>query len=259
MMNSKSVLPIVLSILGIGGVAATAILVAKETPKFNKDIENLKKEEKTKKLDIVKVAVKDYAPALIVGTATIASVASSTILSKKNEISLSSVALLADSGWRKYKDKVKQIFGLDSHKDILEAISLDDANNSKINFNDIENLYWEEHVGFFKANPEKLAYAYSNINRRLHDEEFTLGSYAGVSPMSKFFEDSGAEFISENINLKDIGFGWDIDHLYDMYGYVWVNLELEEVKDEQNCKYTKLLFLEDPIFLDEYTSFYKGE
>lgn len=256
-MNFKNVLPIALSILGIGGVIATAILVAKETPKFNKDLEELKKDDKTRKIDIVKTAAEDYAPALIVGVATIASVASSTILSKKNEISLSSAAIIADTGWRKYKDKIKKVLGIETHKDILDKLSLDDF--AKVKEKDRDDLYWEEHVGFFKADPEKLAYAYSDINRRLHDEEFTTGSYPGVAQLCKFFTEAGVDFLVPSINAEDIRFGWDIDYLYENYGYIWVNMNIEESTDDQGNKYKKIIFIEDPIYLDEYESYYKGE
>lgn len=257
-MNYKNVLPIALSLLGISGVIATAVFVAKETPKFNQDLEKLKENENAKKTDVIKLAMKDYAPALVIGGATIASVASSTILSKKNEMTLSGVALLADSGWRKYKDKVKQILGIETHKDILNKISLDDFN--KLNKKDDEHLYWEEHIGFFKANPEKLAYAYSDINRGLHDDEYTVGSYKGVSSLKTFLKNAEAKMLDDDIDSNtNLYFGWDIDYLYDKYGYIWVNMNLEEVKDDDGNSYTKILFLEDPIYLEEFESYYKGE
>lgn len=257
-MNYKNVLPIVLSLLGISGVIATAVFVAKETPKFNQDLEKLKEHEDAKKTDIIKLAVKDYAPALVIGGATIASVASSTILSKKNEMSLSSVALLADSGWRKYKDKVKQILGIETHKDILDKISLDDFN--KLKKKDDEHLYWEEHMGFFRANPEKLAYAYSDINRSLHDEEYTIGTYKGVATLKDFLKNADAKMIDSDIDSNtNLYFGWDIDQLYETYGYIWVNMNLEDTKDDDGHVFTKILFLEDPIYLEEFESYYKGE
>ena len=99
-------MPIVLAVTGSVGVIATSVLVAKETPKTNKKLEEVIEDDKKKKLfKKGTIIVKSYWPAILCGVGTIGSIVASTIISKRTEASLIATATVLSQEWNKYKYK----------------------------------------------------------------------------------------------------------------------------------------------------------
>jgi len=249
---------LVLSFLGVVGVLATGYLSAKATPKAMKKIEELKKDGKERtKWEMFRQIAPIYIPAIIVGAATMASTVSSTIISRKTEASLASMALLADRGWRRYKNKVKEVLGIETHKDILDSIAKDEKQkDEKVKDRGPLKLYWMEQIGYFWALPENVQEAYADINQRIqvYDSDKKI-RYACT--LQDFFNVVEPEF-SDTSKSSEIErdaamiYGWDREYLCDLYGYAWIHMSFEEKEmGFDNEKYTAISFVEEPILNPE--------
>ena len=118
-----------LCIVAAGGVIATAILTAKETPKAMKILEQ-KKAEKKDDLTVaetVKAVAPCYIPAAVSGLMTVACIMGASVLSKKQQVALTSAYALVSSNYKRYSAKLKELYGDDAHKKILESIAAEDA------------------------------------------------------------------------------------------------------------------------------------
>ena len=103
----------ILTCVGAGGVVATAVMVAKESPKALSLLEYATEEkgEKLTKWEKVKIAGPVYIPAVITGTATIACIFGSNIISKHQQASLMSAYALLDNSYKEYKKKTDELYG----------------------------------------------------------------------------------------------------------------------------------------------------
>ncbi len=240
--KAKQILSGVLSVASSVGTVVTAVLTRRAAQKEQRTIFG---EELTKKKRFFK-AIKLYIPAIISGTVTIASTISSTILSRKAEASLTAMALLADQGWRKYKGKVKEKLGIESHKDIVKSIAEKEYDKDPHeSVEDGKKLYYEEHIGFFRADPE-FALAYSDLNQRLLFEEYGISK--NYSMLYDLISGCDAKVENENLNPEDFQWGWSSDYLFETYGYTWVHMNMVETK-ENDREFFTIVWDEDP-YLD---------
>ena len=119
--------PTILTCLGAAGVIVTAVMAVKETPKALILLENTKEEkgEELTKLEKFKIAGPVYIPAVITGTATIACIFGSNIVSKNQQATLMSAYALLDSSYKEYKKKTEELYGEDAGRQIREEIAKD--------------------------------------------------------------------------------------------------------------------------------------
>ena len=252
-----------LSIFGSLGTVATAFLVRKAAMKEVQLVSEISKNEyldkqKMLKRDVFRQIFPHYIPAAAVGLATITSVVTSTILSRKAEASIMSMAVLADQGWRKYKNQIKETLGIDKHASILGDISkknikkLDNA-SFKLDSNDRRELYFDEIIGFFQALPEDVISAYAYLNELLNTnvEEYHNGDFEGVT-MLDFVVYANANVLDKTITDEMLAsFGWSMDYLMDVYDEMWVHMLFsKEVTDDGEIPYKVIGWNEDPILLD---------
>jgi len=249
--KSRQTVSVVLSVAGGIGTIVTAYLARKAAQKelkirddiFKEDYEN--KQETPKKMVFRQIAPV-YIPTLIVGVATIASTISSTLLSRKTEASLAGMALIADQGWRRYKNKVKDVLGLDKHGEILSSISKDEYKKTKpVTPEDGRKLYWEETVGFFLAVPEKLAMSYADMNQRLQVEDFGESSYYAM--LYNLLNQADAELLNKKLDPEELQWGWSEQWLSQTYGYAWVHMTYHEELTDDGKEYIVVEFVEEMI------------
>lgn len=247
-------LPVVLSIISSIGTVVTAVLVAKETPKFESGLKDIKKGDKKSE---IKLALKTYTPAIAVGVATIASTVSATIIGKKTEASLAATAVMLSQGWNKYKYKVKEVLGEKVNNEITNGIADDEykTNEKKLNTNyKDKQLYWEEHIGFFTAREADIASAMSDTNQRLHSPDPDVLRTFWFATLATFLKDAKADVFDKEKLKAAYNIGWEADYLGDVYGYenVWIHPQYTHVIDKETGeqKYIKISFWEDPIFID---------
>lgn len=249
--RTKQKVAILLSITGSIGTIATAILTrraAKKELEVKKEIKKKPGEEISKK-ELLKVVAPIYIPATIIGIATIASTISSTILSRRTEASLTAMALLADQGWRKYKGQVKHKLGLDNHADILKNLGKKEYKKVKdLEKNDGKELYYEEHIGFFRANPEKFALAFSDINQRLQLEDYGISSH--YTTLYDLIKGSEADILDKDLNIQNLCWGWSAEYLREVCEYVWVHMTMFDTETPDGSKKFKTIVWGEDPFLD---------
>lgn len=130
----KKAMPTVLTFVSAIGVVATVVLTAKATPKALEKIEEAEQikiagnGEKLTRLETIQVCWKTYAPATITGIATIGCVFGANILNRRQQASLMSAYALLDKSFRNYKGAVRNVFGDEGHKKVLENIAAEKPN-----------------------------------------------------------------------------------------------------------------------------------
>lgn len=250
-LKTKQLTSIGLSIIGAGGTIATALLVREAAKKEVRDYQDLLPFKKGNIKDVLNI----YKLPIAVGVATVTSIVASTILTRRAEASLMSMAVVADQGWRKYKNQVKETLGLDTHKDILKGIANKEQKvNSNLHLPHDDNtleLYYEENVGYFQANPEELAFAYAEINEMMNTsygngpndvfEGITLGRFLGLAN-ARLIKDVGDDILE--------GWGWTMDYLSEVHGNCWIKMGFElEVTDDGVIPYKVISWINEPIML----------
>lgn len=127
--------PTILTCVGAVGVVATSVMTAKATPKALKLLENAEKEkgdDLTKK-EKFKVAAPAFVPAAVVGTVTVACIFGANFLNKRQQEALMSAYALLDESFSDYKRKLVELYGEETHQNILEAIAAEKAEDTHIN------------------------------------------------------------------------------------------------------------------------------
>ena len=251
--KTKQALSVVLALVSSAGTIATAILAVKGKDKEDE----LKKKMldtniKPSKADILKLMSKAYWPAIAAGTATISSTLASHILSKKVEVSLITGSTLLAQGWQKYKYKIKDYIGEDEFKKLTKGLSekdYDKLTDKDKTEDDGRVLYYMDEIGYFKADPVKLAYAYSNMNQRIHtiDKKHKTAYFCLLYDILK---DCDAEFLDKTLDdmpSDNLNWGWTEEYLRDKYGAEWIHMHQTRV-EENGRKYTIISFDEKPIF-----------
>lgn len=109
---------LILSGIAATGVVLTGILVAKETPKALKLIENAEK-KKDNLLTIpekVIIAAPAYIPAVISATGTVACIFGATALNQKKQASLTAAYILLNNYHKEYQKQLIDICGEETDK-----------------------------------------------------------------------------------------------------------------------------------------------
>lgn len=210
---AKKNAPTILTCIGSVGVVGTAVLTAKASIKASKlleEAENEKGEELTVK-ESIRVAGPAYIPAVLVGASTIACIFGANILNKHKQASLASAYALIDNSYRQYKNKVKELYGEETHNNIIDAIAKEQPKEVHItaggvisNYTqEIESdseprLFYDEYSErYFESTIEKVLLAEYHLNRN-----YIL---RGFARLNEFYEFLGLE-------PKDYGdaVGWDV-------------------------------------------------
>ena len=119
--------PKILTGLGIVGLVGTVVSAVCATPKAQKILQE-KEEEKGEALttsEKVKYAGPVYIPTALTGLATAACIIGAGTANNKKIASISGgYALLADQ-YKRYQGKVKEKFGIETHREIMEEITVE--------------------------------------------------------------------------------------------------------------------------------------
>lgn len=120
--------PIALSCIASIGVVITAITAVKATPKA---VELIKADSREKhsgdayaytKREAITAAWKCYIPAAAFGISTIACIIGANALNKRQQVALTSAYALVQNSYKEYKDKLKELYGEETHNAIIDAI-----------------------------------------------------------------------------------------------------------------------------------------
>ena len=188
----------ILTCVGGVGVIATSVMAVKATPKALKRIEEVKEEkgDDLTKLEIVKAAGPSYISAVVTGAATLACIFGANVLNKRQQASLASVYALLDSSFREYKSKLIELYGEETHKNILESIAIEKAQDTYVcgsyfgsgcdlaleEHSSEPRLFYDEHSNrYFEATIEQVITAEYHLNRN-----YILRGYAYLNELYDF-------------------------------------------------------------------------
>lgn len=216
----------ILTGVSVVGVVATSVAVAKGTTKASRLLEEAeakKGAELTKSEKFVN-AVQAYIPAMLIGTATIASIFGVHVLNKRQQAALMSAYALLNASYKEYKDKVVDILGEEANEKILNEIAKDKYDEEKVVKVKEEKeetcLFFEEFRGqYFESTLEAVKEAEYHMNRKL-----ALQDYVELNDF----------YILMNLPPTEFGAttGWSSWHSFEMYGYDWIDIRC--VEDEVN-------------------------
>lgn len=172
----------VLTFLGGAGVVATSVMSVKATPKAMRLIEEAKEEkgDELTKWESVKVAGKVYIPSILVGSATLFCIFGSNVLNKRQQAALTSAYAILDRSYKEYQNKVKELYGEETHQEIINAIAIEKAEDVYIHseclcnscdlaveeYSSVPRLFYDEYSNrFFESTIEQVMSAEYHLNR----------------------------------------------------------------------------------------------
>lgn len=185
-MNVKMTLkrnsPKILTILAAMGTVSTAFATARATPKallLIREAESQKGEDLTA-LEKVKVAAVPYIPAVLLGSATVICIFGAQMLNRRVQSSMASAYALLDQSFKDYRRKLKELYGDEADKKVIEALAVEKSQTVYINASYLDGpcdlaleensskpvLWYDEYSKrFFTASLEQVLMAEYHLNR----------------------------------------------------------------------------------------------
>lgn len=120
----KRASPFILTSIGAAGVIFTSIAASKATLKANSLIKEKADGSKMDKKTILKLSWKCYIPTALIGIGTVFCIFGANALNKKQQAALSSAYILISNKYKNYTEKLKELYGEEAHKRILEEIEV---------------------------------------------------------------------------------------------------------------------------------------
>lgn len=194
----------ILTCVGGAGVVATTITAVKATPKALQLLDEAKKEkgEELTRMEKIKIAGPNYIPSILIGAGTIACIFGANVMSKKQQAALVSAYTLVDSSYKEYKQKLKELYGEETHQKIVDAIAVEKVDpdwtvrgsyfgeGCDITSDDSCGepvLFYDEHSNrYFMATIEQVINAAYHLNRNYALRGYTtlneLYDFLGLEP-----------------------------------------------------------------------------
>lgn len=221
--------PTVLTCLGASGVVVTSILAVRATPKALRKIQQDSRinhdgnPNAYTKIEAFKSAWVYYVPATAVGTATIICIFGANILSRHQQAAITSAYALINNTYQDYKDKVKELYGEETHQKIIDSIAKEtckDVYISSPGFCGSSSLDFDEHDSkdnrlfydvfskrYFESSVVRVIEAEYHLNRNW---------WIGNACLNDFYELLGLEPVDGGNELSwfpEDGICWiDFDH-----------------------------------------------
>lgn len=234
-----------LCIASAGGLVMTAVLAAKSTPKAM-DILKKRQSDKGEELTPIEKAravFPCYVPAVVAGAASIACIFCANVLNKKQQASLVGAYALLNNQYRRYTDKVKDICGEDTHKAVLNAIAVEQADDTPVNayaitgrlssFEDDDEerrLFYDAYSQrYFESTVSHVLQAEYHVNRN-----YSLGSDVTLNDFYLFL---GIDKVNGG---DDIGWSWS------NYELPWIDFENAPMRLEDGTPYHMIVMIFAP-------------
>lgn len=229
----KKKAPAILTMVSIGGVIGTAVMVACDTPKAMRIREQLRTEtQKSLKREPTKaeyavVTMRAYAPSIILGGITIGCILGVSVLNRKQQATLMSAYVLLDQSYKEYKKKLEEMYGSEVARNVDQEIAKDHYNygvevSESTGYDTL--LFYEEHQGYFERTMLEVREAEYQLNRKFQKE--------GEASLNDWFELLNLPETSDGTIL-----GWSQEEVYENYRYFWIEFEhlLTKLEDGMEC------------------------
>lgn len=211
----------ILTCVGAVGVVLTAVTAATATPKAIKVLEKAKEEkgEDLTKLELLVAAGPAYIPTAAIGVSTIACIFGANVLNKRQQAAITSAYALMDSYHKKYRTKLKELYGEEADINIREAIITDDCKDIDV---------WAPGCGAIDRKGERRIFEFNGrmfestmesvINAEYHfNRNFSL---RGDACLNEFYEFLGLSTTEEGSVL-----GWSCGQLIEEYETTWIDFD----------------------------------
>ena len=125
--------PVILTCVASVGVVVTTVMAVKATPKALILIENDSRRNHNgdphayTKTEAIMAAWKCYIPSVIIGASTIVCIFGANALNQKQQAALTSAYALINNSYKKYKAKLKEIYGEEAHQRIMRELAVEKA------------------------------------------------------------------------------------------------------------------------------------
>ena len=227
----------ILTIAGATGLVITTVVAVKSTPKAIRLIEEAKEEkgEKLTKMEVVKVAGPTYIPTVLLGVGSIACMFGANILNKNQQASMASAYELVDGTFKKYKEKVNEVFGEDSNDKIESEIAKDKFKENPVIASDSSIICYDSFSErYFTSTMEDVLRAESGLNK-------IIAVDTGAC-INEFYELLGLEPIPAGMEL-----GWSNGILESMYWTNWVDFDHSIQTMDDGTEYLKINIRQEPV------------
>lgn len=214
----------ILTVIAAGGVILTGVSVAKATPKamaLKKEAEEEKGKELTP-METVIVAGPAYITPICIGAATIGCIFGANILNQRQQAALTSAYMMLDNSYKKYREKLKEIYGEEADINIRNSIMFEERNPEIIAYapgvqglpcnGEIATFYERYLDKYFEAPIEAVQNAEYHLNRNL--------AMRGDVALNEFYEFLGLPKIKSGDVL-----GWDINYLIEDFETPWIDFD----------------------------------
>lgn len=250
-LGGKRLLSLGLSLLNATGVVGTIAMCIKESKKGNEDLAKAESEHKTTKEKVI-TFVKDYKYTLILGGASIVSGIGSKLIGAKTEASLIATAAMIDTGYRKYKDKVKNTLGVDIDRKIRQAVAKDESKDINITKKEGKQLFHIDRIGYFWCVPSEF---WKNFHIMYKDLSGINNRYTtGVEQYNYTFRDFLSMIKAEplkHLSDIDLNYGWSYDYLSEQYDSAQLDIEVAYDKTDNGIDCCYVTFVQEPIWNPE--------
>lgn len=249
----KRASPTILTCLGAIGVVATAVLAVKATPKALERIEEAKEAkspengEKLTRMETMAVCWPCYIPAAATGIATIGCIFGANVLNRRQQASLASAYALLNRTYQDYKHSVKNVFGEEGHRRVLQDMAVEKVDKDHIiytqgtfecttldfNVPEEEHLFYDSYSGRqFASTIGKVLQAEYHFNRT-----FTLN---GNASLNEFYKYLGLDPVKDGDEI-----GWWVDPNDEIY-WVEFNHAVTFIDDGPDRPQIECLIVEFP-------------
>lgn len=149
--------PVILSIIGVGGVILTTGLTIKATIKATELYNSLENKNELTKKDIVRLCWKEYIPTAISASTTIVCVLGANYLNQRTKASLVSAYYLLQSSYMDYKRAADNLYENGDIKIKQEVCKNNYEKNNIIKINDDTTLFFDYESGtFFESSMDEI-------------------------------------------------------------------------------------------------------
>lgn len=181
--------PTILAFSSVILSGAAIVLAISATPKAAAIVDDLNKDGKPRKAEIVKATWKCYIPTGVCFAASAACSISSNTVNMKRNAALSAAATAVNVAYNEYREKVKETLGQQAEQKVRESIHKDKVDSHPVDDESVfdcggDVLCYDAWCGrYFKADQEIIRRALNEVNRQINT--------SGYSTLNEFYYNVG--------------------------------------------------------------------
>lgn len=235
----------ILTGLGIAGVATTAIMGIKSTPKALRILD----EKEEYKLEVYNEPLTTfekllsvtpvYFPTILMGAATMSCIYGANHINKQQQAILTGAYSYLNTCYNDYKNKVKELYGEDADSKVKQEIAKDEyIKRYSDKSTPTKNLYYDEYSQrYFEMEPDKLTESLYEINKM-----YNLTGEMKLNDVYEYLDLEPTDY-GETV-------GWAATKDWECNGFSWIDIHPEPIDMPDNLECYALKFNVGPS--DDY-------